>query len=182
VSARFLWQKAAMTVDVIIEDDRWVVLGLGPLADRAVVATFTHLGMDADAWEVALLAAGDERISALNEGFRGKAQATNVLSWPSQERGALQEGARPLLPDGDSELGDLALAYETCIGEAAAGGISPEAHVTHLIVHGTLHLLGYDHVRDGDGDLMETTEIAILGKLGIATPYEGDGSGSDGKD
>ena len=54
--------------------------------------------------------------------------------------------------------------------------------MTHLIVHGTLHLLGYDHVRDGDGDLMEATEIAILGKLGIATPYEGDGSGSDGKD
>jgi len=171
-----------MTVDVIIEDDRWVVLGLGVLADRAALATFTHLGMDADAWEVALLAAGDERISALNEGFRGKAQATNVLSWPSQERGASQEGARPHLPDGNSELGDLALAYETCISEAAAGGISPEAHVTHLIVHGTLHLLGYDHVRDGDGDLMEATEIAILGKLGIESPYEGDGSGSDGKD
>ena len=96
-----------MTVDVIIEDDCWDGLGLGALADRAVLATLTHLGMDADAWEVALLAAGDERISALNEGFRGKAQATNVLSWPSQERGALQEGARPDLPDGDGELGDL---------------------------------------------------------------------------
>ncbi len=166
-----------MAVDVIIEDGRWEALGLEVLAPRAVAAVFDHFGMKADDWDVVVLAANDARISVLNGDFRGKAQATNVLSWPSAERGALVEGAVPDLPTGDDALGDLALAFETCLAEAAAGGISAEAHVTHLIVHATLHLLGYDHIRDGDGDLMEATEIAILGELGIADPYGPNGSG-----
>jgi probable rRNA maturation factor len=171
-----------MGVDVIIEDKRWDALGLEGLASRAVVATLAHLGMDPGDWDLAVLGADDARISVLNEGFRGKAQATNVLSWPSAERAALREGVRPDLPEGDPELGDLALAYETCAREAKAGGIAFADHVTHLVVHGTLHLLGYDHFRDGDGDLMEATEIAILGELGIENPYTGDGLGIDGKD
>jgi probable rRNA maturation factor len=171
-----------MSVDVIIEDDRWGTAGLEALAERAVEATLRHVGLEPEAWEIAVLAADDARISTLNEGFRGKAAATNVLSWPSAERGALAEGMRPDLPVGDPELGDLALAFETCVEEAAAGGLAFDAHITHLVVHGTLHLLGYDHVRDGDGDLMEATEIAILEALGIADPYSGNGSGGDGKD
>lgn len=171
-----------MSVDVIIEDCRWEAVGLEALADRAVAATLQHLGLEADAWEVAVLAADDARISVLNEGFRGKPAATNVLSWPSVERGALVEGMRPALPVGEPELGDLALAFETCAEEAVAGDLAFDAHITHLVVHGTLHLLGYDHVRDGDGDLMEATEIAILETLGIADPYLGNGSGGDGKD
>ncbi|MBT8414573.1 MAG: rRNA maturation RNase YbeY [Boseongicola sp.] len=171
-----------MSADVIIEDDRWAAVELDALAERAVSATLGHLGLVADDWDIAVLAADDARISVLNEGFRGKAQATNVLSWPSAERGAAQEGARPDLPEGDPELGDLALAYETCAREAEMGGIAFRDHVTHLIVHGTLHLLGYDHVRDGDGDLMEAVEIVILKELGIADPYSGVGFGDVGKD
>ena len=171
-----------MSGDVIIEDDRWGAAGLEALAERAVEATLRHVGLDPAAWEIAVLAADDARISTLNEGFRGKAAATNVLSWPSAERGSLVEGVRPGLPVGDPELGDLALAFETCAEEAVGGDLAFDAHITHLIVHGTLHLLGYDHVRDGDGDLMEATEIAILEALGIADPYSGNGSGGDGKD
>lgn len=171
-----------MSADVIIEDDRWDAAGLEALADRAFAALCDHFDMDADDWDVAVLGADDARISVLNEGFRGKPGATNVLSWPSQERGTSVEGTAPTLPVGGGELGDIALAYETCISEAETGGITTAAHVTHLIIHGTLHLLGYDHVRDGDGDLMEATEIAILGKLGIANPYGVDGPANDGKD
>ena len=171
-----------MSVDVIIEDDRWLAVGLEALAESAVAATLGQLGMVCDAWEVVVLAADDARIAVLNEGFRGKAQATNVLSWPSEERAAVVEGQRPDLPIGEGELGDLALAFDTCVGEAITGEVPLGAHVSHLIVHGTLHLLGYDHQRDGDGDLMEATEIAILGKLGIADPYGPDGPRIDGKD
>lgn len=159
-------------VDVVIEDERWAALGLGGLAQRAVAATLARLAPEGE-WEVTVLACDDMRIAALNSGFRGKAQPTNVLSWPSAERAAATPGTRPEAPESDEpELGDIAISYETCIAEARAGGIAPEAHVTHLLVHGTLHLLGYDHEDDTDGDLMEATEVGILESLGIANPYE----------
>jgi probable rRNA maturation factor len=74
-------------------------------------------------------------------------------------------------PEDGPELGDIALAFETCAREAAEAGIPFENHVLHLVVHGTLHLLGYDHVRDADGDLMERTEVEILASLGVPDPY-----------
>jgi len=70
------------------------------------------------------------------------------------------------------ELGDIAIAFGTCEREAADQGKPLRDHVTHLLVHGTLHLLGYDHVRDGDAALMEATEIRILADMGLANPYE----------
>ncbi len=160
-----------MSVEVIIEDPRWQDAGLQDLATRAVAATLAQQGLSPDDWEVSLLGCDDARMAALNRDFRDKPRATNVLSWPSAERGAKAEGARPAPPAGDPELGDIALAYETCQREAAERDIPPEQHILHLIVHGMLHLLGYDHVRDGDGDLMESQEIAILHALGVPNPY-----------
>ena len=160
-----------MAVDVIIEDERWADVGLEALCERAVFAALRHLGLEPDSWDVAVLGCDDVRIAALNTEFRDKPQATNVLSWPTVERGAEVDGTRPSEPSGDPELGDLAIAFETCAAEAKAGGLAISDHTTHLVVHGTLHLLGYDHVRDGDGDLMEATETAILAELGIADPY-----------
>jgi len=75
------------------------------------------------------------------------------------------------VPGPDGELGDIAIAYDTCAQEAAAAGRSLDDHTTHLVVHATLHLLGYDHVRDQDATLMEACEVQILGKLGIPDPY-----------
>lgn len=160
-----------MAVEVIIEDSRWEAAGIVPLAERACDATLRHVGLVPTMWEVSLLACDDARVATLNAAFRGKPQPTNVLSWPSAERGADADGAVPLAPEGDPELGDIALAYETCEREAAEQNKLFEQHILHLIVHGMLHLLGYDHVRNGDGDLMESTETAILQSLGVPDPY-----------
>lgn len=158
--------------DTIIEDDRWNAAGLPALAERAAQATLAHLGLDPGAWEIVVMGCDDARIMELNADFRDKPQPTNVLSWPSQERGAEEDGARPDLPDGpDTELGDIAIAFETCTREAAEAQKPMADHVTHLIVHATLHLLGYDHIRDLDATLMEAIEAEILGKLGLEDPY-----------
>jgi probable rRNA maturation factor len=160
-------------IETVLEDLRWADAGFEDLAERATSATLVHLGLDPSGWEISILACDDARIAALNADFRGKPQPTNVLSWPSEDRGAEAAGQTPLPPDPDDgpELGDIALAFETCAREAAEAGIPFEAHVLHLVVHGTLHLLGYDHIRDADGDLMERTEVEILASLGVPDPY-----------
>ncbi|MBZ8119710.1 rRNA maturation RNase YbeY [Roseovarius sp. LXJ103] len=158
--------------DVVIDDARWEAAGLTAISARAAEATLRHLDIDPSAFEIAVLGCDDTRISGLNADFRDKSQATNVLSWPSEERAAPAPGATPTPPsDMDAELGDIAISYDTCAAEALAQGKSLADHTTHLMVHGVLHLLGYDHIRDEDATLMETTEVQILGKLGIASPY-----------
>ena len=161
-----------MSVDVIIEDERWDEAGLHALAAQAVAATMAHVGLGSEAWEVTVLGCDDARIATLNADFRGKPTPTNVLSWPSEERASPVAGEPPDLPTGAGELGDIALAFETCEREAAEQEKPAEQHYLHLIVHGVLHLLGYDHVRPGDGDLMESHEIAILEGLGVPDPYQ----------
>ncbi len=159
-----------MTADVLVEDARWNAAGLPALANKAAQAVFAHLRLDPGTHEFSILACNDSRIEVLNEEFRGKGIATNVLSWPSAERNAAEPGARPEPPD-DRELGDIAISYETCVREAEESGKSLADHTMHLIVHGLLHLLGYDHIHDKDAALMEGLEVEILGKLGIADPY-----------
>ncbi|MRU16681.1 rRNA maturation RNase YbeY [Roseovarius sp. A21] len=162
-----------MTTEVIIEDDRWHACGFEALARRALDAVLDHLGLDPEEWEIAVLACDDARIASLNADFREKPTPTNVLSWPSEERGVESPGDTPALPEPgpDPELGDIAIAYDTCAREAAEQGKPLADHVAHLMVHGGLHLLGYDHIRDEDATLMEATEVAILGKLGLPDPY-----------
>jgi probable rRNA maturation factor len=161
-------------VDCIFEDARWEAFGLEALAEAAARAALQALGMQPDHFAIAVMGCDDARISTLNADFRGKPLPTNVLSWPSEER-FVGGGNAPDLPKGDVaepvELGDIAIAWETCEQEAADQGKAMEAHVTHLVVHATLHLLGYDHADDQDADLMEATEVRILATLGIADPY-----------
>lgn len=155
----------------MVEDKRWG--DIGALAQLATDAVFERLGIEPSVFEISLLACNDARIAVLNEDFRGKPQPTNVLSWPSDERGAAIDGEMPLAPQAgpDNELGDIAIAYDTCKREAEAAGKPMRDHTLHLLVHGTLHLLGFDHERDRDATLMEGLESEILGKLGIADPY-----------
>ncbi len=162
-----------MIVDVVIEDSRWEASDIATLAERAASAVLSHLAIDGA--EIALLACDDARIAELNAEFREKPTPTNVLSWPSEERSADEPGGTPYPPE-DLELGDIAIAYETCAREAEAQGKEFVNHVCHLLVHGTLHLLGYDHIDEKDAGLMEGLEVEILGKLGIADPYEGAGT------
>jgi len=162
-----------MAIDTLIEDDRWSDAGLDAIATAASDAVLRHLGYNPETFEIALLACHDARISVLNLDFRDKPTPTNVLSWPSAERGAESDGSSPQKPElpFDEELGDIAISYDTCAREAAEAAKPFNDHVTHLVVHGVLHLLGYDHIRDADATLMERIEVDILGKLGIGDPY-----------
>lgn len=164
-------------VDTLTEDGRWQAFGLDELAEAAARAVLADQGLPGAGFTVSLLGCCDARIAVLNADFRGKPQPTNVLSWPSEERGADRDGGAPGRPrpgaaEMPEELGDIAIAWETCEREAAEQGRPMGDHVVHLLVHGLLHLLGYDHLRDGDAALMEAAEIRILAKLGLANPYE----------
>ena len=166
-----------MTVDIIIEDARWDQLGLAELARKATRAALEYFALDPACFDISALGGNDARIAELNASFRGKPMATNVLSWPSVDRSAPHLGGRPALPrtEETSELGDIALAYETCHREAAQAGLLLSDHVLHLFVHGTLHLLGYDHIEDQDAMLMERIEVEILSALGVVNPYNNRG-------
>lgn len=162
-----------MLTETLIEDDRWQAAELAMLSERAAMATLAHLGLDPDDWEVSVMGCDDARIAVLNGDFRDKPQPTNVLSWPSEERGVATAGDVPDLPRPgiDRELGDIAIAFETCEREAQEGQKPLSDHITHLIVHAVLHLLGYDHIRDEDATLMQAIEVEVLGKLGLPDPY-----------
>jgi probable rRNA maturation factor len=163
-------------VDVVIEDDRWQAFGLEALADRACGAALAGLGLPRQGFQIVVMGCGDARIAALNADFRGKPQPTNVLSWPAENLAPDAAGGTPAPPgqgdpDDPAPLGDIAIAWETCAREAAAQDKAAADHVTHLLVHATLHLLGYDHQADADAALMEALEVRILDNLGVADPY-----------
>lgn len=160
-----------MEIDVLIEAPEWGAVDLEPLAQAACEATLRDLSLTPDDFELSVLACDDARIATLNADFRGKPTPTNVLSWPAEDRAPDTPGAMPDQADLPKELGDLALAYETCAREAVDGGKPLADHVTHLIVHGLLHCLGFDHETDPDAVLMETTETRILARLGVPNPY-----------
>ena len=163
-------------VETVIEDARWKAFGLDPMAQGAAGAVLAALGLPKAGFQISLLGCDDARIATLNADFRGKPTPTNVLSWPSEDRAAEFVGEAPEPPepgtaDDPETLGDIAIAWETCAGEAEAQGKPMADHVMHLIVHGTLHLLGYDHVEDEDAGLMERLEVQILASLGVSDPY-----------
>jgi probable rRNA maturation factor len=157
-----------MQLDIDIED--WPEGDWEALAQRAAAAVGEGEPLLANPRLVAsVLFTSDAEVHVLNREWRKRDKPTNVLSFPMLERGELEA----LAPEGPPEmLGDIALAYGTCAREAAEKGVSLEAHATHLIVHGLLHLAGHDHVdSDEQAEAMEALETRILAKLGIADPY-----------
>lgn len=162
-------------VDVIIETPLWEVVDIDALAKRACASALAGLGLVPDRFEIALLACDDAKIAELNSDFRAKAMPTNVLSWPTDEI-ELPLGQTPALPDPDPqgpsyELGDIAIAFQTCAREAEEQNKPLADHISHLLVHATLHLLGFDHINDPDAAHMEAIETRILATMGIPDPY-----------
>ena len=158
----------AMQLDIDIED--WPEGPWDTLAERAAEAAGAGEPLLANPRLIAsVLFTSDAEVHTLNREWRARDKPTNVLSFPMLER----EELGSLAADGPPEmLGDIALAYETCAREAAEKGVTLEAHASHLIVHGLLHLVGHDHVEsDEQAEAMEALETRILAKLGIADPY-----------
>lgn len=157
-----------MTVAIEVEDDAWLALsGLEPLALGAVRGVLAASGLDETGCEVAVLFTDDTAIAAINAEWRGKDRPTNVLSFPAPDDMPVPAGEpRP--------LGDIVLAFGVISREAAEQGKTLHDHTAHLIVHGTLHLLGHDHEDDVEAEKMEALETGILKGLGISDPYERD--------
>ena len=119
--------------------------------------------------EISVTLTGDDQVCALNAEWRGKDTPTNVLSFPMAEEKDL---AAANLVAAELLLGDIIMANGVCRTEATERGVTLEDHAAHLLVHGTLHLLGYDHLDDKQAEDMEAREIRALQRLGIANPYE----------
>jgi probable rRNA maturation factor len=163
-------------LEIAIEaDEEWDIgRSWDELARRAAEAAiaesaFPQLAKSGRPIELSVRLAGDAEVRSLNAQWRGKDSPTNVLSFPMIEAEDLTYAnvAGPELL-----LGDIILAHGVCRSEAADKGVPIEQHASHLIVHGTLHLLGYDHQSDREAQNMEALEVRALARLGVANPYQ----------
>jgi probable rRNA maturation factor len=141
-------------IEVEIEDQAWTAAqpDAEALAVAAAMATLDQPG------EIAVLLTDDATLRDLNNRFRGKDKPTNVLSFPAP-------------PNLEGHLGDIALAYGVCAAEALEQGKSLSAHLQHLVAHGVLHLVGFDHETEAEAEAMEARERVILAGLGVSDPY-----------
>ncbi|MGD2133120.1 MAG: rRNA maturation RNase YbeY [Maricaulaceae bacterium] len=157
--------RQAPGVGVVVSAPGWSAADFDPegLADRAVAAVNAEIGADANR-PVAVAFADDAEIRALNRTYRNADKPTNVLAFP-----AVHPQMQPQAP---APLGDIILAYETVLREAEAAGLTLEARAAHMIVHGCLHLHGYDHQSDDDALTMQALEARSLARLGYPDPYE----------
>ena len=154
-----------LTVDIVGLEGGWLFLESVEkrvLAAAQAVARHRAVRQQLPA-EVCIALASDVEVEALNRGWRGKDRSTNILSFPAPPYPA-QGGSPPF-------LGDVILARETVLAEADEQGIAPPAHIQHLVVHGLLHLLGFDHETEGMALEMEAMETEILASIGVADPY-----------
>jgi probable rRNA maturation factor len=152
----------SLDIDVVHDGGDWTsVADAERLVRAAAAALAAETGLSSG--EICVALSADAEVAELNATYRGKPAATNVLSFP----------AVPLVPvDGEPRfLGDVVLALETMQREAADLGLAVAHHLQHLVVHGMLHLLGYDHQTDAEAEAMEALEVRILARLGIADPY-----------
>ncbi len=159
-------------IAVTVEDSSWdqALADAETLCRKAALAALAAAAprLPSGPIEVSVVLADDALVQGLNRDWRGKDRPTNVLSFAALDGPATAQAA-----DAPVLLGDVILAYGTCRAEAETDGKSLADHLTHLVVHGTLHLLGYDHETDDDASVMEGLETAILSAMGIADPHGG---------
>lgn len=150
-------------IDISVEAGEWPSAEwISQVSSRALCATVPHLPQALpEGAEVSLVFTNDDHVQALNRQWRDQDKPTNVLSF------AANEGSGPVTP----LLGDVILAFETVTREAEAQNKTFEDHLTHLLIHGFLHLLGYDHIDGDEAEKMEMLETLVLASLGIADPY-----------
>jgi probable rRNA maturation factor len=166
-----------MMLEIALEADEewdssisWETLARSAAKAAVAESAFPDLATSGRPVELSIRLSTDEEVRQLNHEWRGKDKPTNVLSFPLAEAYELEAAA-----DGDARelmLGDVILAHGVCEAEATDKGVTFEDHAAHLVVHGTLHLLGYDHQDDSSAADMEAREARALARLGIANPYE----------
>ena len=149
-------------INVLIDDDSWSDFDYSYLDDVALMI-FKHFCYDEYFFEVCLYLTGNDKIQKLNLEYRGKNTPTNVLSF---------EGDLEFSKETPVLLGSIAIAYRYSFDEAKASNIAFKDHITHLFIHGMLHLLGYDHIKDSDFEKMKSLEVLFLNQLNIKNPYE----------
>ncbi|MFA5989046.1 MAG: rRNA maturation RNase YbeY [Sphingomonas sp.] len=154
----------------------WPATDWEALATRAITAAIDatpHHGWAqlAATIEVSVRLTSDEEVRTLNREYRHKDKPTNVLSFPMVQPDLLDVVAMADADDGEILLGDIVLAHGVCSAEAEERAIALEGHAAHLIVHGTLHLMGYDHLEEAPAQAMEQLEQVVLKRLGYHDPY-----------
>jgi len=162
--------------DINIASDHWDILpDIDNLTRTATAAAIRHAGIDTgNGIYVSFLLCGDDEIHDLNRRFRNIDKPTNVLSFPQIDGDAHAIALTIKQNNGTVPLGDIAISYDTIVREADDAAIPLSHHYVHMVVHGVLHLLGYDHINDRDAAEMEGMEIQILQKFSITDPYQRD--------
>ena len=164
--------------NVVFKDNRWKKLPLKKLAMDSLNLIADDVLQKNNDFEISILATNDSEVTYLNNNFRGYNRPTNILSWPERRYERKKPGLFPQLvstssfySDGSNFLGNLAVSFDRCSIEAQEENLAFEDHLYHLLIHGCLHLVGFDHENELDAELMEDIEKKLLSKLGIENPY-----------
>ena len=164
-----LQDSEGLAAECVVADSRWLEVFDNAFQLRATAAIRSCLATAGRGpAELAVLLTGNDAVADLNAAHRGRSGPTNILSFPGDGAGGGAAGTTP-------HLGDLAMAWGVVRDEAKGLGIEIGDHALHLLVHGTLHLLGHDHANDEEAVLMERTETAILADFGVADPHRAQG-------
>ena len=167
-----------MKADIVLKDERWKTLPLYEIAQVSFDLIENNILHACNEFEISLLATDDFEMTDLNNQFRGYRTPTNILSWPEYKYEQLLPGKLPkrigkrfnYCKELDF-LGNLAISFDQCSTEAAQRNLNFKDHITHLLIHGCLHLIGFDHENELDATLMENIEKRLLVELGIKNPY-----------